>query len=58
MITEEIPGRAKNLPPQPVFATVAEERRHRKERLAGALRLFARFGYDEGGEGERCPIPP
>jgi ribulose-5-phosphate 4-epimerase/fuculose-1-phosphate aldolase len=51
MITAEIPGRAKNLPPQPVFATVAEERRHRKERLAGALRLFARFGYDEGVAG-------
>jgi len=51
MITAEIPGRAKNLPPQPVFATIAEERRHRKERLAGALRLFARFGYDEGVAG-------
>src|SRR5258707_996673 len=51
MITAEVPGRAKNLPPQPVFATVAEERRHRKERLAGALRLFARFGYDEGVAG-------
>jgi ribulose-5-phosphate 4-epimerase/fuculose-1-phosphate aldolase len=51
MITTEVPGRAKNLPAQPVFATVAEERRHRKERLAGSLRLFARFGYDEGVAG-------
>jgi ribulose-5-phosphate 4-epimerase/fuculose-1-phosphate aldolase len=30
----------------PAFATVAEERAHRKARLAGACRIFARFGYD------------
>lgn len=29
----------------------AQERRHRKERLAAALRLFARFGFDEGVAG-------
>ncbi|WP_367430029.1 class II aldolase/adducin family protein [Streptomyces celluloflavus] len=29
----------------------AEERRYRKERLAAALRLFARFGFDEGVAG-------
>ncbi|WP_321884792.1 class II aldolase/adducin family protein [Paraburkholderia bannensis] len=28
--------------------TVAEERRHRQARLAGAFRLFARFGFDQG----------
>ncbi len=34
-----------------MFATVEEERRHRKVHLAGAFRLFARFGYDEGVAG-------
>ena len=49
--TTEAPGRAKNVPAPPVFATIAEERRHRQERLAAAFRLFARFGYDEGVAG-------
>ena len=44
-------GRAKNLPGPPKFANVEEERRHRKERLAAAFRLFARFGYEEGVAG-------
>ncbi|MDI3257091.1 MAG: class II aldolase/adducin family protein [Kyrpidia sp.] len=35
----------------PSFSTIEEERRHRKERLAGALRLFALFGFDEGAAG-------
>jgi len=39
------------LAPPPTFATAAEERRHRKCRLAGAFRLFARFGFDEGVAG-------
>src|SRR5215472_13727743 len=47
----EAPGRIKNLEPPPKFATVEEERRHRKVHLAGAFRLFARFGYDEGVAG-------
>jgi ribulose-5-phosphate 4-epimerase/fuculose-1-phosphate aldolase len=47
----EVPGRARNVPSPPTFATVAEERRHRQERLAGAFRLFARFGFDEGVAG-------
>jgi ribulose-5-phosphate 4-epimerase/fuculose-1-phosphate aldolase len=29
-------------------ATLAAERRHRQERLAGAFRLFARYGFDQG----------
>lgn len=33
------------------YADPAEERRHRKERLAAALRLFGRFGFDEGVAG-------
>ncbi|MER7661280.1 MULTISPECIES: class II aldolase/adducin family protein [unclassified Streptomyces] len=35
----------------PVHETVADERAHRKERLAGALRLFGRFGYEDGVSG-------
>src|SRR6266446_5418814 len=34
------------VPPQ--FDTVETERKHRKQRLAAAFRLFAHFGYDEG----------
>jgi ribulose-5-phosphate 4-epimerase/fuculose-1-phosphate aldolase len=48
---DESPGRAKNVQGPPSFATVEEERRHRKERLAAAFRLFARFGFDEGVAG-------
>src|SRR4026207_2032894 len=40
-----------NLPAPPTFATLAEERRHRKQRLAGAFRLFSLFGFDEGVAG-------
>jgi ribulose-5-phosphate 4-epimerase/fuculose-1-phosphate aldolase len=39
------------IPRPPVFATPAEERRHRKERLAASFRLFSRYGFDEGGAG-------
>jgi ribulose-5-phosphate 4-epimerase/fuculose-1-phosphate aldolase len=35
----------------PTFASVEEERLHRKQRLAAGFRLFARFGYDEGVAG-------
>jgi ribulose-5-phosphate 4-epimerase/fuculose-1-phosphate aldolase len=35
----------------PEFASVDEERLHRKQRLAAGFRLFARFGYDEGVAG-------
>ncbi|MFB9675940.1 class II aldolase/adducin family protein [Streptosporangium vulgare] len=33
------------------FGTVQEERRHRRERLVAALRLFGRFGFEEGVAG-------
>jgi ribulose-5-phosphate 4-epimerase/fuculose-1-phosphate aldolase len=33
------------------FATPDEERRHRKEKLAGALRIFGRLGFGEGVAG-------
>src|SRR6185369_4264181 len=36
----------------PVFPTLGEERRHRKERLAASFRLFSRFGFDEGVAGQ------
>ena len=35
----------------PVFASVAHERTHRKQRQAAALRLFGKFGFDEGVAG-------
>lgn len=40
---------ALNLPPS--FEDVAEERLHRKQRLAAAFRIFARLGFDEGVAG-------
>jgi ribulose-5-phosphate 4-epimerase/fuculose-1-phosphate aldolase len=40
------------LPAQfPTFDTMEDERRHRKQRLAAALRLFGQFGFDEGVAG-------
>ena len=47
----EAPVQTLQTPVPPKFATVEEERRHRKERLAASFRLFARFGYDEGVAG-------
>jgi ribulose-5-phosphate 4-epimerase/fuculose-1-phosphate aldolase len=39
-------------PPRfPKFASVEDERRHRKQRLAAAFRVFGRLGYDEGVAG-------
>lgn len=40
-----------NIPRPPAFATAAEERLHRKQRLAAAFRLFSFFGFDEGVAG-------
>jgi ribulose-5-phosphate 4-epimerase/fuculose-1-phosphate aldolase len=40
-----------NLPRPPVFATVAEERQHRKQRLAASFRVFSKCGFDEGAAG-------
>jgi ribulose-5-phosphate 4-epimerase/fuculose-1-phosphate aldolase len=33
---------------EPTFENVEDERRYRKERLAAALRIFARLGFNEG----------
>jgi ribulose-5-phosphate 4-epimerase/fuculose-1-phosphate aldolase len=38
-------------PAFPQFESVEEERRHRKQRLAAAFRLFGRFGFAEGTAG-------
>ncbi|HEV7861605.1 MAG TPA: class II aldolase/adducin family protein [Acidimicrobiia bacterium] len=38
-------------PVPPTFATVEEERLHRRQRLAAAFRLFAHFGHEEGVAG-------
>lgn len=35
----------------PVHESPADERRYRKERLAGALRIFGRLGYEDGVSG-------
>ena len=40
-----------SLPMPPTFATVEEERQHRKQRLAAGFRLFSKFGFDEGVAG-------
>ena len=45
------PARVFNFPAMPKFSTVEEERRHRKEHLAAAFRLFSKFGFDEGAAG-------
>src|ERR1700722_10890699 len=42
---------AARIPGPPQFATPAEERKHRKQRLAASFRLFAKFGFDEGVAG-------
>ncbi len=38
-------------PRPPVFETLAQERLHRKQRLAAACRVFARYGYEYGFAG-------
>src|SRR6187551_1443994 len=43
--------KAVDISPMPTFATVEEERLHRKQRLAGALRVFGRLGFGEGVAG-------
>lgn len=39
------------LPQPPTFDRVEDERLHRQQRLAAALRLFAHYGFDEGVAG-------
>ncbi|QKW08677.1 class II aldolase/adducin family protein [Streptomyces sp. NA04227] len=42
----------------PVHESAEEERRHRKERLAGTLRLFGRLGYEDGVSGHLTARDP
>jgi ribulose-5-phosphate 4-epimerase/fuculose-1-phosphate aldolase len=47
----ESPEKIFDIPNPPTFETPAQERQHRKERLAAGFRLFSRFGFDEGVAG-------
>src|SRR6266446_8186538 len=49
MIASRIDAIESLKPPQ--FSSLAEERQHRKERLAASFRLFSRFGFDQGVAG-------
>ena len=46
-----ITGREIGAAGQPDFASVEEERLHRKQELAAAFRVFGRFGFAEGVAG-------
>jgi ribulose-5-phosphate 4-epimerase/fuculose-1-phosphate aldolase len=39
------------IPSAPEFASAQDERRHRKQRLAAAIRLFGKYGFGEGISG-------
>jgi ribulose-5-phosphate 4-epimerase/fuculose-1-phosphate aldolase len=47
----ELSNKFTNLPMPQVFANVADERKHMKQKLAGAFRIFARMGFGEGVAG-------
>jgi ribulose-5-phosphate 4-epimerase/fuculose-1-phosphate aldolase len=53
MAATSVPSEVKvaQTPPMPTFKTAQEERLHRKQRLASAFRLFAKFGFVEGVAG-------
>ncbi|MCP9947151.1 hypothetical protein [Actinomadura madurae] len=42
----------------PAFDDVEDERRHRKERLTAALRIFGKFGFEEGVAATSPPATP
>lgn len=42
------PSTGPQMPSPPTFHNIVDERLHRKQRLAGAFRLFSKFGFDEG----------
>lgn len=59
MAVEQIYTKQLKIATPPKFASLAEERLHRKQRLAGAFRLFGAFGFSEGVAGHitaRDPI--
>lgn len=43
--------RKNSFPARPVFDDIQDERQFRKQRLAAALRLFDKLGYNEGAAG-------
>ncbi|AGY57423.1 class II aldolase/adducin family protein [Gloeobacter kilaueensis] len=45
---QTVPRLPPGIPEMPGFSDPQAERRHLKERLAAAFRLFARYGFDEG----------
>lgn len=47
-LTPPAPRTVQHYTSPPTFETVEEERLHRKQRLAAALRVFGRFGFGEG----------
>ena len=47
----ELTPKAVSLEGPPTFANVEDERLHRKQKLAGALRIFGRVGFGEGVAG-------
>lgn len=47
----ELTPKAVTLDTPPAFDTVEDERAHRKQKLAGALRVFGRLGFGEGVAG-------
>lgn len=51
MTSSTLPLLQPSLPQPPTFERVEDERLHRKQRLAAALRLFAHYGFDEGVAG-------
>jgi len=50
-LSDAIKARYRNLLRPPRFDAPAQERLHRKQRLAAAFRLFSKFGFDEGAAG-------
>jgi len=52
MAEDDLMGAKRTQPVLPgTFDSLEDERRHRKERLAGALRIFGRYGFSEGVAG-------
>jgi ribulose-5-phosphate 4-epimerase/fuculose-1-phosphate aldolase len=47
----ELTAKPVKLDGMPTFASVEDERLHRKQKLAGALRIFGRLGFGEGVAG-------
>ena len=50
MFRLDLPSKT-DLPQPPTLERIEDERLHRKQRLAAAFRLFARYGFDEGVAG-------